>query len=85
MSKTGHASTAAHRQATGRPRCLIAGTLTWLTAVPTPSRAQDSDQVRYYLGLRVGETNPLINAKDLIGFSLGVNLGLHVGVELSVR
>jgi hypothetical protein len=50
-----------------------------------PSRAQDSDQVRYYLGLRVGETNPLINAKDLIGFSLGVNLGLHVGVELSVR
>src|SRR5262245_50937168 len=45
--------------------------------------AQDSDQTRYYFDVRLGETNPAVAARDVKGFSLGVNLGLHTGAELA--
>jgi opacity protein-like surface antigen len=61
----------------------IAGALTALAIAPVPSGAEDSDRVRYYLDLRFGESNPLLKAEDHIGLSLGVNLGRHLGVELS--
>ena len=50
---------------------------------PGPARGQDSDRVRYYLDIRGGESNPAVQAEDHVGFSLGVNFGLHLGAELA--
>lgn len=47
------------------------------------SWAQDSDLTRFYFGVRIGETNPAVSAKDVKGFSLGVNFDLHTGVEVA--
>jgi hypothetical protein len=47
-------------------------------------RGEDSDELRYYLGLRGQDTNPLTEIHDGWGFSLGVNLNEYVGVELAV-
>src|SRR5262245_6689985 len=54
-----------------------------VVTAPTPGRAEDSDRVRYYLDIRVGESNPLVKAEDHSGLSLGVNFDLHLGAELS--
>ena len=60
-----------------------------LTAVfllaAVPAWSEDSDLTRYYFGLRFGEITPgLIKAHDVAGASIGVNLGKHIGFELSL-
>jgi opacity protein-like surface antigen len=62
----------------------------WLSCVflfvvlsPVESLAEDSDQLRYYLGIRFGESNPATNAHDVVGFSVGANFSRYVGFELS--
>jgi opacity protein-like surface antigen len=69
-----------------RGRAIVAA-LCWALALPavwpTASRAEDSDRVRYYLGLRGGESNPAVKAEDVVGFSLGANLNRYFGLELS--
>ena len=50
---------------------------------PVESRGEDSDQLRYYLGIRFGESNPASNAHDVVGFSLGANFTRYMGFELS--
>jgi opacity protein-like surface antigen len=47
-------------------------------------RGEDSDELRYYLGLRGADTNPMTEIHDEWGFSLGANLNEYVGVELAV-
>lgn len=59
----------------------------------TPARAQDTDQVRFYFLPRSGiafqtksEAAPGVevsSGQQLNGFSLGVNLGRHLGVEVA--
>ena len=50
-----------------------------------PARGEDSDQVRYYLGLRLGEKIPgASKATDIAGGTVGVNLGRTVGFELAL-
>ena len=70
----------------GRAASLVAALASALAIVataPAPARAEDSDRVRYYLDIRGGESNPLVKAEDHVGFSLGVNFGLHLGAELA--
>jgi len=50
---------------------------------PVESLAENSDQLRYYLGIRFGESNPASNAHDVVGFSIGANFSRYVGFELS--
>lgn len=45
--------------------------------------AADSDQPRLYLGVRIGESNPITKANDVASVALGANLDRHLGVELS--
>jgi opacity protein-like surface antigen len=50
---------------------------------PALGQAEDLDRPRAYLGLRVGESNPLVRANDVAGVSLGVDLGRFLSAELS--
>ena len=52
---------------------------TWVGAV----HAQDTDIPRFYLHLRGADTNPITGVRDHWGLSLGANLGLFLGAELS--
>ena len=54
-----------------------------LLLVPPIARAEDSDRVRFYLGLRGQDTNPAAGVHDAWGLSLGANLGKYWGLELS--
>lgn len=45
--------------------------------------AQDTDQPRLYMGVRIGESNPITKANDVAGVSLGANLDRHLGFEFS--
>ena len=53
-------------------------------ATAPPVRGQDSDQRRYYLSVRYGESNPAVAAHDVGGISVGANLNRYVGVELAM-
>lgn len=44
--------------------------------------AQDRDQPRLYLGVRIGESNPITKANDVAAVALGANLDRYLGVEL---
>ena len=50
---------------------------------PALGQAEDLDRPRAYLGLRVGESNPLVRANDVAGLSVGVDLGRFLSAELS--
>ena len=50
---------------------------------PVESLGEDSEKLRYYLGIRFGESNPATNAHDVVGFSVGANFSHYVGFELS--
>jgi opacity protein-like surface antigen len=54
-----------------------------VAATSGAARAEDSDQPRFYLGLRSFDTNPGTDVHDSHGVSLGVNLNRYVGVELA--
>lgn len=54
-----------------------------LLFIPPVARAEDSDKVRFYLGLRGQDTNPVAGVHDAWGLSLGANLGRYWGLELS--
>jgi opacity protein-like surface antigen len=66
-----------------RAGVLLGCALVLSAAWPAPSRGEDSDRPRYYLGVRVGESNPAVKAEDVVGFSLGANLNRYFGFELS--
>jgi len=51
---------------------------------PARARAEDSELPRAYLGLRIGESNPLTKANDVASISLGANLDRYLGFEFSV-
>lgn len=56
-----------------------------LALAVSPARAADSDRIRYYLGLRLGEKiPPLSKATDIGGGVLGVNLNRFFGAELAL-
>jgi opacity protein-like surface antigen len=57
--------------------------LALLAVAAGPAGAEDSDRVRYYLGLRGQDTNPATGTHDAWGISLGANLGRYWGLELS--
>jgi opacity protein-like surface antigen len=59
-------------------------TVALVVGLPALAGAADGIQGRrYYLGLRYAESNPLTNAHDAVGLSLGVNLNRHLGLELA--
>ena len=62
---------------------LLSWVLFLVVLAPVESQGEDSDQLRYYLGIRFGESNPATNAHDVVGFSLGANFNRYVGLELS--
>jgi opacity protein-like surface antigen len=77
-----------------RTRWSVAcGVLSAMLAVAAVARAEDTDQIRGYLHGRIGifylPSRELINGvdadrwQDTFGFSLGVNLGRFVGVEVA--
>lgn len=47
------------------------------------ARAADIQQPRYYLAVRYAESNPLSEAHDAVGLSLGMNLTRYLGLELA--
>ena len=65
----------------GLGRALVALALVMMSAAAC--WGQHSDLTRFYLGLRLGETNPVVSARDVKGFSPGVNLGRNFGGEIS--
>jgi opacity protein-like surface antigen len=64
-------------------RALLACGLLLVALLPAVARAEDSDRVRFYLGLRGQDTNPAAGTHDAWGLSLGANLGRYWGLELS--
>ena len=68
-----------------RRRSLLAAiaiaTMLWST---DPAAAQDSDQPRLYMGVRIGESNPITKANDVAGVSLGANFDRYLGFEFSL-
>ena len=46
--------------------------------------AEDSEQTRWYFGIRYGESAPFSRAHDSVGFMFGANLNRHWGFELAV-
>lgn len=65
-------------------RSLAAAFASALVLADAPhALAQDSDQPRLYMGVRIGESNPITKANDVAGVSLGANLDRYFGVELS--
>lgn len=67
----------------GPVAAALAAALALVALAAAPGNAEDSDRVRYYLDIRGGESNPAVQAEDHVGFSLGVNFGLHLGAELA--
>ena len=59
--------------------CAVAILVGMTAAVP----AQDSDQARGYLHLKIRDTNNLTGVHDYYGFALGANLDRYIGIELS--
>lgn len=53
-------------------------------AVPVRGLAEDGDVPRAYLGLRIGESNPITKANDVASVSLGANFDRYLGLEFSV-
>lgn len=72
---------------------VLLASLLLLAASPGGARAEDTDQIRFYGGYRLGPVYRLhpeqghglrIDRFSMgYGFSLGVNLGRHVGIELA--
>ncbi len=62
--------------------CISLAIAVW-AALTIACWAEDSDRLRFYLGLRGQDTNKLTGVHDLYGFSLGANLNRYFGVELS--
>ena len=60
--------------------CCVVAILVGTTGV---ALAQDSDQARGYLHLKIRDTNNLTGVHDYYGFALGGNLNRYIGVELS--
>jgi opacity protein-like surface antigen len=56
-----------------------------IAALPVAARATDLQGRRYYLALRYAESNPLSDAHDAVGLSLGINLNRYLGVELAAN
>jgi len=55
-----------------------------LVFLATPlAHAADSDRPRVYLGVRIGESNPITKANDVASVALGASFDRHLGVELS--
>ena len=48
-----------------------------------PAAAQDGDQPRLYMGVRIGESNPITKANDVAGVSIGANFNRYLGFEFS--
>jgi opacity protein-like surface antigen len=46
--------------------------------------AADSDRPRAYVGLRIGESNPITKANDVASVSVGANLDRYFGIEFSL-
>lgn len=55
-----------------------------MLSMVAPAKSGDGERTRYYLNLRFAESNPLSDAHDAAGGSIGVNVGSHLGFELSV-
>lgn len=67
-----------------RRRVLLAAVvIATLVTTTGPAAAQDGDQPRLYMGVRIGESNPITKANDVAGVSLGANLDRHLGFEFS--
>jgi len=65
-------------------RWLVAtGILVLIALVASTGRAEDSERLRFYLGLRGQDTNPAAGVHDAWGLSLGANLGRYWGLEMS--
>jgi len=60
--------------------CCVVAILAGTTGV---ALAQDSDEARGYLHLKIRDTNNLTGVHDYYGFALGGNLNRYIGVELS--
>lgn len=52
-------------------------------ALPAAARATDIQGRRYYLAVRYAESNPLSDAHDAVGLSLGMNWNRYLGFELA--
>lgn len=79
-------TSAGRRQPRGLPSVrlvvsVLAGAL--LLAGAAPCRAQDGDRTRVYMGVRIGESNPITRANDVAGVSLGANFDRYLGFEFS--
>jgi len=68
---------------TGTRQRVLLGAAAILLATVAPVAARDSDQPRLYMGVRIGESNPITKANDVAGVSLGANLDRHLGFEFS--
>lgn len=62
---------------------VVAFVTALLVLAPTVARGQDTDRIRFYLGLRGQDTNPQAGVHDAWGASIGANLGKYWGLELS--
>ena len=49
-----------------------------------PAIAEDADQIRYYLGVRLGQSLSITEAHDAAGLSLGANLGRYLGAGIAL-
>jgi opacity protein-like surface antigen len=62
---------------------VAAAVFVFLACVASIAHGEDSDRVRFYLGLRGQDSNPGAGVHDAWGLSLGANLGKYWGVEMS--
>lgn len=64
-------------------RSIVVALLALVLLATTAAHAADSDRPRVYLGVRIGESNPLTKANDVASVALGASFDRYLGVELS--
>lgn len=62
---------------------LLASAIVTMLEAATTAAAQDADAPRAYLGVRIGESNPITKANDVAAVSIGADLDRYLGFELS--
>jgi opacity protein-like surface antigen len=77
-------SWAGSKPGAARRRLLCGCALLVVMLSATAGWAQDSDQLRYYLGIRGHGSSPFTDVHDLFGGSLGANFNRHWGAELAI-
>jgi opacity protein-like surface antigen len=61
----------------------VAGSMLLILGV-VPAAAEDADLTRFYLAIRLGDTNPITDAHDATSLAAGANLTRYFGADLAL-